>query len=147
MPSIHVYEPALCCNTGVCGPDPAQELVTFTADLAYLKGRGADIARHNLASDTRAFADSATVRGFLEVSGSEGLPLVVVDGVTVLTGRYPTRDELVKYAGLAPEKQYATVHVSERAPASGGCCGSPAPGRASSSGGCCGSSPVSSACC
>jgi len=100
MPSIHVYEPALCCNTGVCGPDPAQDLVTFTADLKHLKDRGADVARHNLAGDVQAFADSEEARSFLRVAGSEGLPLVLVDGVTVLTGRYPTRDELVRWAGL-----------------------------------------------
>ncbi|MCL2316746.1 MAG: arsenite efflux transporter metallochaperone ArsD [Actinomycetia bacterium] len=119
MPSIHVYEPALCCNTGVCGPDPAQELVTFTADLNYLKGRGADIARHNLAGDVQAFADSTVVRGFLQVAGSEGLPLVLVDDVTVLTGRYPTRAELLRYAGLQPD-------ASDPSPAAapGCCCGS-----------------------
>ena len=103
MPSIHVYEPALCCNTGVCGPDPAQDLVTFTADLKHLLGRGADIARHNLAGDVQAFANSEAARAFLQIAGSEGLPLVLVDGVTVLTGRYPTRDELVRWAGLEPE--------------------------------------------
>ena len=42
--------PALCCNTGVCGPDLDQALVDFTADLNHLAGRGADINRHNLAS-------------------------------------------------------------------------------------------------
>ena len=143
MPSIHVYEPALCCNTGVCGPDPAQELVTFTADLNYLKSRGADIARHNLASDTRAFADSAVVRSFLQVAGSEGLPLVLVDDVTVLTGRYPTRDELLRWADIAAEPAAATGPAGQDAPTSEGCCGSPAP--AQSSGGCCGESQTVSA--
>ena len=38
MRTIRVYEPALCCNTGVCGPDVDQALVTFTADLHHLKG-------------------------------------------------------------------------------------------------------------
>ena len=36
-PVIRVYEPALCCATGVCGPDLDQTLVQFTAALAYLK--------------------------------------------------------------------------------------------------------------
>jgi len=122
MPSIHVYEPALCCNTGVCGPDPAQELVTFTADLAYVKSQGGDAVRHNLASDVQAFAASEAVRGFLQTAGSEGLPLVLVDGVTVLTGRYPTRTELLRWAGLetGPEPTGGLPVVSI------GCCGSSA---------------------
>ena len=101
MPVINVYEPALCCNTGVCGPDLDQALVTFTADFGHLRGLGADISRHNLASDPAAFAENDSVRSFLEVAGSEGLPLTMVDGVTVATGRYPARDQLLRYAGLA----------------------------------------------
>ena len=101
MPVINVYEPALCCSTGVCGPDLDQALVTFTADVDHLKSLGADISRHNLASDPAAFAGNESVRSFLEVAGSEGLPLTMVDGVTVATGRYPARDQLLRYAGLA----------------------------------------------
>lgn len=56
MARIRVWEPALCCNTGVCGPDVDEALVAFTADLAALRGQGVDIARHNLANDPMAFA-------------------------------------------------------------------------------------------
>lgn len=101
IPSIHVYEPALCCNTGVCGEDVDQRLVEFTADLNHLTEQGADIARHNLAIDPLAFASQDSVRSFLEVAGSEGLPLTTVDGLTVLTGAYPTREQLLRYTGLS----------------------------------------------
>jgi arsenite methyltransferase len=100
MPSVHVYEPALCCNTGVCGEDVDQNLVEFTADLNHLTEQGADIVRHNLANDPLAFASQDSVRSFLEVAGSQGLPLTTVDGITVLTGAYPTRDQLLRYTGL-----------------------------------------------
>jgi hypothetical protein len=101
MRTIQVYEPALCCNTGVCGADVDQALVTFTADLEHLKGRGADIARHNLANDPSSFAANDTVRAYLQVAGSEGLPLTLVGGVTVMAGSYPTRAQLLAYAQLA----------------------------------------------
>lgn len=103
VPVIRVYEPALCCNTGVCGPDLDQSLVDFTADLNHLVERGADIARHNLANDPTAFTTEESVRTFLSVAGSEGLPLTTVDGATVMTGTYPTREQLVRYAGLTQE--------------------------------------------
>lgn len=101
MNAVRVYEPALCCNTGVCGPDVDQALVSFTADLAFLADQGADIARHNLANDPMAFANDETVRAFLQVAGSEGLPLTTVDGVTVMTGTYPSREQLTRFTGLA----------------------------------------------
>ena len=100
MPTIAVYEPALCCNTGVCGEDVDQNLVTFTADLAWLLEQGVTITRHNLANDPMAFAHDDAVKSFLEIAGSAGLPLVLVDGVTVATGRYPTRAELARWACL-----------------------------------------------
>lgn len=101
MPVIDVYEPALCCDTGVCGPDLDQALVTFSADVDHMRGLGAEISRHNLANDPTAFAENDDVRAFLEVVGSAGLPLTMVDGITVGTGSYPTRDQLLRYARLA----------------------------------------------
>lgn len=103
MPVVRVFEPALCCNTGVCGPDLDQALVTFTADLNHLQSIGADIRRHNLANDPSAFAAVDSVRAFLQVAGSQGLPLTQVDGVTVQTGTYPNREQLIRFAGLTPD--------------------------------------------
>jgi hypothetical protein len=101
---VRVFEPALCCNTGVCGPDMAADsddsLVVFTADLAFVKSQNGDIERHNMANDPMAFVNSTTAKTFLETAGSEGLPLTTVDGITVMTGTYPTRAQLLKFAGL-----------------------------------------------
>ena len=100
MSTIEIFEPALCCNTGVCGDDVDQALVTFSADLDWVRSQGGDIARFNLASEPLAFAEREPVTAFLQVAGSEGLPLVLVDGVTAQTGRYPDRAQLAKWAGL-----------------------------------------------
>ena len=129
VPSIHVYEPALCCNTGVCGPDVDPALVAFTADLAHLVDQGVKITRHNLANDPTAFTSSEPVRKFLHVAGSEGLPRTTVDGVTVMTGSYPTRAQLTRYAGLDQEPvvpaSATTLALSDEdgcGCGSGGCC-------------------------
>ena len=34
MAKIEVYDPAMCCSTGVCGPEPDEQLARFSADLA-----------------------------------------------------------------------------------------------------------------
>lgn len=126
MPSIAVFEPALCCNTGVCGEDVDQNLVTFTADMVWLLEQGASITRHNLANDPMAFANNETVKSFLEIAGSSGLPLVSVDGVTVATGRYPTRAELARWAGLESPAAMPTGAINlglSESGASSSCCG------------------------
>ena len=100
MSKVQVFEPALCCATGVCGADVDQALVTFSADLDFVRGRGGEVSRYNLASEPLAFVETEAVKGFLQVVGSKGLPLVLVDGVTAMTGGYPTRAELSEWAGV-----------------------------------------------
>jgi Arsenical resistance operon protein ArsD len=100
MTTIQVFDPALCCNTGVCGVDTDQALVSFAADVDWAKKNGAQIERFNLAQQPTAFADNATVKGFLERSGQEALPLILVDGDIALAGRYPNRTELARWAGV-----------------------------------------------
>ncbi|WP_363345811.1 arsenite efflux transporter metallochaperone ArsD [Methylocystis echinoides] len=100
MTTIQVFDPALCCSTGVCGVEADQALVTFAADVDWAKKNGAQIERFNLAQQPMAFADNATVKGFLERSGQEALPLILVNGDIALAGRYPSRAELARWAGV-----------------------------------------------
>ncbi|WP_200829165.1 arsenic metallochaperone ArsD family protein [Arcanobacterium ihumii] len=72
--------------------------VTFTADVKALQKAGVDIKRANLATDPTKFGEDQTVITFMNTAGSEGLPLILVDGVTVVAGRYPSRDELCHWA-------------------------------------------------
>lgn len=124
MSKIEVFEPALCCATGVCGDDVDQQLVTFSADMDFIRSRGGDITRYNLASEPQAFAGNESVKAFLHLSGSAGLPLVLVDGVTAMTGRYPDRLQLAIWAGLdAVTPAGAGLGLTDANESAGGCCG------------------------
>lgn len=101
MKQIQIFDPALCCSTGVCGVEVDQQLVGFAADVDWLKQNGGQIERYNLAQQPLAFAENSTVRAFLERSGQDGLPLVLVDGEMALAGRYPRRAELARWAGIS----------------------------------------------
>ncbi len=113
MTTIQIFDPALCCSTGVCGVEVDQALVSFAADVDWAKQSGAQVERFNLAQQPLAFAENATVKAFLERSGQEALPLILVDGGVALAGRYPNRTELARWAGISapgtPQSQ-------------GGCC-------------------------
>jgi hypothetical protein len=133
MNRIQVFEPALCCATGVCGEDVDQGLVTFSADMDFVRRRGGDVSRYNLASEPLAFAETEAVKGFLQIVGSKGLPLVLVDGVTAMTGGYPDRAQLAQWAGLTtpvvvpgvPSPAGATMlGLTAAAPTGGVCCSS-----------------------
>ena len=120
MSKIEIFEPALCCATGVCGEDVDQQLVTFSADMDFIRSLGGDIARYNLASEPQAFAANDAATAFLHVSGSAGLPLILVDGVTAMTGRYPDRTQLATWAGLDVP---VGLGITEANASEGGCCG------------------------
>jgi AhpD family alkylhydroperoxidase len=113
MNTIQVFDPALCCSTGVCGVDVDQGLVSFSADLAWVKESGGRIERFNLAQQPMAFAENAVVKDFLERSGQEALPLILVNGKAVLSGRYPRRDELGAWIGRAVSPTLFTEQVAE----------------------------------
>lgn len=100
MANIRVFDPALCCSSGVCGVETDQALVTFAADVDWAKQNGAHIERFNLAQQPMAFAENDAVKGFLERSGQEALPLILIDGEIALAGRYPNRTELARWAGV-----------------------------------------------
>ena len=101
MARIQIFDPALCCNTGICGVAVDQQLVSFAAAVAWAKENGARIERFNLAQQPMAFAENPVVKSLLECSGKEALPLILVDGAFALAGRYPDRGELARWAGLA----------------------------------------------
>ncbi len=114
MKTIQIFDPALCCSTGVCGVDVDQALVSFSADVDWARQNGARIERFNLAQQPMAFAENSTVKSFLERSGQEALPLILVDGEVALAGRYPNRAELARWFGAAEAPPAAKQ---------GGCCG------------------------
>lgn len=122
MPSIPVCEPALCCSIGVSGFDVDQDLVTFGADLDYLTSRGADTTRHNLANDPEAFVGNPVVLTFLQTVGTEGLPLTLVDDVTVATGRHLDRDTLARLAGRTTRGDLGLVVAPHTSTSAAGCC-------------------------
>ena len=107
MKAIQVFDPALCCSSGVCGAAVDQALVTFAGDVDWARQNGAQVERFNLAQQPTEFAANPTVRGFLERSGREALPLTLVDGEVALAGRYPSRADLARWAGISQPQRTA----------------------------------------
>jgi hypothetical protein len=105
MTSLLVFDPALCCSTGVCGPEVDDDLVRFAADVAWLKGRGVEVRRYNLAQEPGAFAATEVVQRSLIQHGVSCLPLLVRDGEVVASGTYPARADLARLAGLGSEAE------------------------------------------
>lgn len=100
MKTLEVFDPALCCSTGVCGVEVDQALVSFAAHVQWARQQGAKIERFNLGQEPLMFAENATAKAFLQRSGQEALPLLLLDGEVALAGRYPTRAELARWLNI-----------------------------------------------
>jgi arsenite methyltransferase len=132
MKRLQVFDPPMCCSTGVCGPSVNPALPQFAADLAWLQGQGVDVERYNLAQQPQAFAANELVRQQLTKYGNDCLPLLVADGQVVSAGVYLNRDQL---AGLVGAPTAAELPLARKSC----CCGTvPVLGVGQKSGsGCC----------
>jgi hypothetical protein len=116
MTTLQVFDPAMCCSTGVCGPTVDPVLPRFAADLEWLKSEGIAVERFNLAQQPAAFISNAEVNGLLATEGTDCLPLILVDGRVVSRGSYPSRQQLAGWTGRR-------VAVSLPLGGSESCCG------------------------
>jgi arsenical resistance operon trans-acting repressor ArsD len=119
MTTIEVFDPPMCCSSGVCGPDVDPLLAAFAADVDWLASQGVSVTRHNLAQEPQAFVTNPVVQEVLQRDGDACLPLVVVNGEIAGRGSYPRRDELARLAGVAPSasRTKPLIRLS-----SSGCC-------------------------
>lgn len=130
--AVQVFDPAMCCSTGICGPGVDPALLQLARDLRWLSAQGVTVERFGLAQEPQAFVSHARVAGLMQAFGDGALPAVLVNDAVLAHGRYPTRQELVAALAPAPAPSPApatagrALAVQEGA---GGCC---APGS-----GCC----------
>lgn len=113
--TLQIFDPAMCCSTGVCGPEVDTKLVQFAADLDWLKSQGVIVQRHNLSQNPAAFVESEAVKSALTEKGEAALPVILLNGKVAATGRYPDRAELASLLKLKPTTTPVTVKSS--------CCG------------------------
>lgn len=104
MKTIQVYDPPMCCSTGLCGNDIDPALVNFAALLTQLSQNGIQVERYNLGQQPMAFVQNPTVKALLDNEGVTALPLILVDGAVHLKGRYPTTEERSAFSKSGPAK-------------------------------------------
>ena len=110
MIKIEVFDPPMCCPTGICGPDVDPVLPRFAADLEWLKQQGVRVTRFNMSQQPAAFAEHEMVKNALQNRGNDCLPLILVDNKVISSGEYPNREALIAMipglgASTQPEQQ------------------------------------------
>lgn len=104
MNKVEIFDPAMCCSTGVCGPSVDPELTRVASAVYSLENKGFNIKRYQLTSDPDKFAESDEIsRVFIE-KGPDALPVVLVNDKLVKVGSYPTNEEFAEWFGVKLEE-------------------------------------------
>jgi len=112
--TVEIYDPAMCCSTGVCGPSIDPELMRVATTISAFKEKGIIIQRYGLSTDTQRFISNPVISEVLEQDGASALPITLVDGKVAKAKTYPTNEEFSDWLGINPN--------AGKPGKSGGCC-------------------------
>jgi len=108
MTELTLYEEAMCCSTGVCGPDPDDELVEVSAALDQLEDEfDVNVSRANMQHNIEQFLETQQIADLVEEHGPSILPITVVDDEIVSKEAYLSYDELASTIEDSPDPQEA----------------------------------------
>ncbi len=88
-----IYDPPMCCSTGVCGPNPDQALINLQDTLEKVRKMGAEVERYLITQSPQAFRDNPEIIKLIQEQQLKALPITTCDGKVVKTGAYPTLKE------------------------------------------------------
>ena len=120
MKKMQIFEPAMCCSTGLCGVSVDPELLRISTILNTLKNNGVQVGRFNLTNAPQEFVTNKTVNDFIREKGVDGLPVIIVDGNIAITGRYPSNEEFIKLLDV-PEYFIGKIAGDAETEKSNGC--------------------------
>ena len=91
---IEIFDPLLCCPTGICGPTVDQTLINVNEMIASLQKEGVQIERYQMTSHPHAFLDNPEVMKLIQEKQMAALPITVSGGRVLKFGAYPTLAEV-----------------------------------------------------
>lgn len=117
MKTLKVYDPAMCCSSGVCGTSVDSKLVEFAGVLKHAEENGVAVERYNLAQEPQAFVANPQVTALLTEKGDAALPFIFIDGELAFFDEYPSAADLAAALGIE-----ASASEENGCGCKGGCC-------------------------
>lgn len=98
---IVIYDPPMCCSSGVCGPNPDQTLINLQDTLEKIKKLGAEVERYLITQSPQKFKENPVVIKLIQEQQLKALPITTCNEKIVKTGAYPTLEEFKKFVNEA----------------------------------------------
>lgn len=120
MKKMCIFEPAMCCPTGLCGVSVDSDLLRISTIVNNLKNNGVNVERFNLTNEPMEFVKNREVNELISNEGVEILPITVVDSKIVKTKAYPSNSEMAEWLGV-PSTYIEIDDVISKNKGCGGC--------------------------
>ncbi len=98
---VELFDPPMCCPTGLCGPSLDQTLLNVSEMIAALQAEGTTVERYQMTSHPHKFMNNNEVMRLVREQQMAALPITAVHGQIIKTGAYPTLVELQTYLNHA----------------------------------------------
>lgn len=121
MKTMSIYEPAMCCETGICGVGVDPELLRISTVFNNLKKQGVSVKRFNLNNFPQEFVNNIEINKLINVEGVDALPATVIDGEIVKTKTYPINEEITAWLEI-PASYLGEGKADGGCGCKGGCC-------------------------
>ena len=91
---VEIFDPPMCCSTGLCGPTLDQTLLNVNEMVINLGKQGVKIERYQMTSNPNAFLNNSDVMRLVQEQQLTALPITVIQGKVIKTGAYPDLNEI-----------------------------------------------------
>ena len=91
---VEIFDPPMCCPTGLCGPTLDQTLLDVSEMIVALKAASVTVERYQMTSHPTAFINNMDVMRLVRERQMDALPITLVGGKVIKVGAYPTRAEI-----------------------------------------------------
>ena len=94
QPDVEIFDPPMCCPTGMCGPTIDQALLDVSEMIAKLQAKGYQVVRYQMSTHPNTFIGNAEVMKLIREKQMAALPIIIVRGKIIAVGNYPKLTEI-----------------------------------------------------
>jgi hypothetical protein len=94
---VEIYDPPMCCPTGLCGPTLDQTLLDVSDMILTLEADGIAVERYQMTTSPQKFMTNMEIMRLVREQQMAALPITAVNGQVIKVGAYPTLSEVQTY--------------------------------------------------
>lgn len=91
---VELFDPPMCCPTGLCGPTLDQTLLDVSDMILALQKAGIRVERYQMTSRPDKFMNNNEVMQLVREKQMAALPITTVHNNVIKAGAYPSLEEI-----------------------------------------------------